>query len=37
VVHPDVGTIRAAARLLEQYEEIWRGRLDRIDAILTEP
>lgn len=35
VVHPDVGTIRAAARLLEQYEEIWRGRVDRIDAILA--
>ncbi|HEY0217857.1 MAG TPA: metalloregulator ArsR/SmtB family transcription factor, partial [Cellulomonas sp.] len=24
VVHPDVGTIRAAARLLEEYEQIWR-------------
>jgi DNA-binding transcriptional ArsR family regulator len=34
VVHPDVATIRAAARLLDRYEEIWRGRIDRITEIL---
>ena len=37
LVRGDVDTIRAAARLLDQYEEIWRGRLDRVDALLAEP
>lgn len=37
IVSGDVTTIRAAARLLSEYEEIWRGRLDRIDEILAEP
>ena len=27
----------AAVQLLDQYEEIWRGRLDRLDALLAEP
>ncbi len=36
LVRGAVDTVRAAARLLEQYEEIWRGRLDRIDALLAE-
>ena len=37
LVRGDVDTIRAAARLLEEYEEIWRGRIARIEEILTEP
>ena len=37
VVRGDVGTVRAAARLLEHYEEIWRGRLERMADLLTEP
>ena len=37
LVRGDVDTIRAAARLLDQYEEIWRGRIGRIEEILTEP
>jgi len=37
LVRGDVDTIRAVARLLDQYEEIWRGRLDRLDALLDEP
>jgi hypothetical protein len=37
LVRGDVDTIRAAARLLEQYEEIWRGRIGRIDDLLAEP
>ncbi len=37
IVRGDVDTLRTAARLLAQYEEIWRGRIDRIDAILTGP
>ena len=36
LVRGDVDTIRAAARLLDQYEEIWRGRLDRLDDLLAE-
>jgi DNA-binding transcriptional ArsR family regulator len=37
LVRGDVDTIRAAARLLDQYEEIWRGRLGRLDDLLAEP
>lgn len=36
LVSGDVATIRAAARLLGQYEEIWRGRIGRIEEILTQ-
>jgi len=37
LVRGDVDTIRAATRLLDQYEEIWRGRLDRLDDLLAQP
>ncbi|CAN5382751.1 metalloregulator ArsR/SmtB family transcription factor [soil metagenome] len=37
IVSGEVATIRTAARLLGEYEEIWRGRIDRIDEILAEP
>ena len=37
LVSGDVTTIQAAARLLGQYEEIWRDRIGRIDEILTKP
>ena len=36
LVRGEVGTVRSAARLLDQLEEIWRGRLDRIDSLLSE-
>jgi DNA-binding transcriptional ArsR family regulator len=36
LVRGDVRTVRAAARLLDRYEEIWRGRIERIDALLAE-
>lgn len=36
IVHAELDTIRAARRLLDQYEEIWRGRIERIDQLLTE-
>lgn len=36
LVRGDVHTIRAAARLLDQYEEIWRGRIGRLEDILTD-
>lgn len=35
LVHGEVDTVRAAARLLDQYEEIWRGRIGRIGDILA--
>ena len=37
IVSGDVTTIRTAARLLGQYEEIWRGRIGRIEEILSQP
>ena len=37
LVSGDVTTIRAAARLLGKYEQIWRGRIGRIEEILTQP
>jgi DNA-binding transcriptional ArsR family regulator len=37
LVTGDVSTIRAAERLLGQFEEIWRGRIGRIEEILTQP
>ena len=36
LVTGDVSTIRAAARLLDHYEEIWRGRLGRLEDLLSE-
>ena len=35
IVRGHVDTIRAATRLLAEYEEIWRGRIDRMDEILA--
>ncbi|NQX30043.1 winged helix-turn-helix transcriptional regulator [Microbacteriaceae bacterium VKM Ac-2854] len=32
--NPD--TIRRAQRLLDGFEQIWRGRIDRLDALLAE-
>ena len=37
LVRGDVDTIRAAARLLDQFEELWRGRLGRLEDLLAEP
>ncbi|WP_263119205.1 metalloregulator ArsR/SmtB family transcription factor [Cellulomonas sp. RIT-PI-Y] len=37
LVRPDLGTIRSAAALLEEYERVWRGRMDRFGQILDEP
>ena len=36
LVRGDVDTIQAAVRLLQKYEAIWRGRIGRIEDILTE-
>jgi DNA-binding transcriptional ArsR family regulator len=37
LVRGDVDTIRAATRLLDQYEEIWRGRIVRLADLLAAP
>ena len=37
LVSADVTTIRAAAQLRNQDEKIWRGRIGRINEILTQP
>lgn len=37
LVRGDIDAIRVAAELLGQYEEIWRGRIARIEDILAEP
>ena len=35
LVHTDIEAIRAAARLLDRFEELWRARLDRFGDLLT--
>jgi DNA-binding transcriptional ArsR family regulator len=36
VVHTNVEGLRRARRLLDQYEQLWRGRLDRMTALVTD-
>jgi DNA-binding transcriptional ArsR family regulator len=36
VVRTNVEGLRRARRLLDRYEERWRGRLDRMAALVTE-
>ena len=36
IVHGDVGSVRAAARLLGQYEDLWRARIGRLEDVLAE-
>ena len=36
IVQGDVDTIRAASQLLDHYEQIWRGRIGRIEGLLDE-
>lgn len=35
VVSADVGGLAVARRLLDQYEELWRGRIDRMTELVT--
>lgn len=37
LVRADPTTIARARNLLDQYEELWRGRVERLDALLAEP
>jgi len=37
LVQTDVDTIQAANRLLEQFEALWRDRLERFGRVLAEP
>jgi DNA-binding transcriptional ArsR family regulator len=37
LVQTDINTIRAANRPLDEFEAVWRSRLDRFDEILAEP
>jgi DNA-binding transcriptional ArsR family regulator len=36
VVSGNVQSIRYAFTVLEQYEELWRGRIERMDQLLSE-
>jgi DNA-binding transcriptional ArsR family regulator len=36
VVRTNVEGLRRARRLLDQYEELWRGRVDRMTALVTD-
>jgi DNA-binding transcriptional ArsR family regulator len=36
VVRINVEGLRVARRLLDQYEELWRGRIGRMTALVTE-
>jgi hypothetical protein len=35
VVRTNLEALRVARRLLDQYEELWRGRVDRMTALVT--
>jgi DNA-binding transcriptional ArsR family regulator len=37
IVRANLDMIRGAQALLDSYEQIWRGRIDRLDALLGEP
>jgi DNA-binding transcriptional ArsR family regulator len=36
VVRTNVDGLRVARRLLDEYEELWRGRVDRMTALVAE-
>lgn len=36
LVRGEVGTVRAAARLLGELEQVWRGRIGRIEDLIAE-
>ena len=36
IVRGDVGTVRQAGAVLEQYEHLWRQRISAVDSLLAE-
>jgi DNA-binding transcriptional ArsR family regulator len=36
VVRANLEAVRVARRLLDRYEELWRGRIDRMTALVAE-
>jgi DNA-binding transcriptional ArsR family regulator len=36
VVRANLDNLRVVRRLLDQYEELWRGRIDRMSALIAE-
>jgi DNA-binding transcriptional ArsR family regulator len=36
VVRTNLEALRSARRLLDQYEELWRGRIDRMTELIAE-
>ncbi|GAB3131221.1 metalloregulator ArsR/SmtB family transcription factor [Tsukamurella serpentis] len=34
LIRPDIDTIARGAELLREYEDLWRGRVQRMDALL---
>jgi len=36
VVHTNVAALALARRLLDRYEELWRGRIDRMTEIINQ-
>lgn len=36
LVHTNMETLRRARALLHQYEDLWRGRIDRMAGILAD-
>ncbi len=36
VFRTNLERLRVARRLLDQYEELWRGRVDRMTALITD-
>jgi DNA-binding transcriptional ArsR family regulator len=36
VVRTDLAGLRAARRLLDRYEELWRGRVERMSQLISE-
>ena len=37
VVRTNLERLRAVRRLLDQYEELWRGRIDRMAELISDP
>jgi DNA-binding transcriptional ArsR family regulator len=36
IIHGNPETVRKAQALLDRYEQIWRARIDRLDALLAD-